>query len=185
MLRAKLVGVLAVVAVLGAAGIGYAAFTSAAFVQGSAAAGTFGPITWGSSGNVAPYYDPSCPSTLALTGPSVSSNGKVLYFAIGNMSPGDVCSVHAYLVNPGSLMGTLSEFQGCSVVTGPGGSCTQYTMTDNIPGATIPANSQPGVGCAIWGCYGVTLTITFSGGHHNKYQGSMVDLNDKVVGVAA
>ncbi|MGI0128824.1 MAG: hypothetical protein ACREEC_01485 [Thermoplasmata archaeon] len=180
--RNWLVGVLALIVVFVVAGVGYAAFTSSASITAGAGAGTFGPLTWGSTGGVAPYYDSGCPSYVNEYSPVVS--GSSITVGVSNMAPGDTCSVHMYLQNAGTLAGTLSEIITCTVMTGPSNSCSQFTYTDNIPTATIPAISGGGVGCSVDGCYGVTATLGLDSGAGDTYMGALVIFHVAVTGTA-
>lgn len=97
-------GLVAVVAVVALGGIGFAAFTASATINGSATAGTFGPLTWGQEPTNTPTVTDAsaCAAGTAAGSAWTGLTGK-------NLSPGDGCLFHDSLKVNGNLPGTLSE----------------------------------------------------------------------------
>lgn len=128
-------GLVAIVAIVAAGGIGFAAWTSVITVSGSGNAGTLGNVEWGTSptstaGNINGYTDSLACGAGTVTGPT---NGYWDSAFIGEyFAPGDYCS----FANTISLVGgnvdvILSESITISDTLG----CLQYwTYADSIVG---------------------------------------------------
>ncbi|MGD1100151.1 MAG: hypothetical protein ABR888_07430 [Thermoplasmata archaeon] len=136
--KAMTVGLIAV-AVLATAGTGFAAFTSSAFVNGSASAGTLGPMAWGSepaSAGLSSYS--SCLATVSTT----SSPSDTLDLVAGNLAPGDLCSFGDSLHNAGSLPALASE----TITSTSGDLCAVTVFSDSFftPSTLVGAGGETG-----------------------------------------
>jgi len=151
---------------LAVTGIGYAAFTSSAYITGNATAGTIGPLSW----NLGATACTSSYNTASFAG----SSGNSLVISAGNLGPGDYCTFQVSLSNAGSLPGTLS-FPGasCSPITG-GAVCADFGYSDGSFPSTIGASATTGA----W-----TITIAL-GGSPSGPQGETVQFTETVTATA-
>lgn len=137
-LKAVMAG-LACLAILVSAGTGFAAFTSVAYLNGSAGAGTLGPLVWGPS----PTHSESAGNDVctATTGKTVTA-GDTLLLSATNLLPGDECTYADTLTNLGSLPAT-----GTEQITGASGTlCAVTVFQDNFfsPSTTVGSGGQIG-----------------------------------------
>ena len=138
-------GLVAMVAIVAAGGMGFAAWTSVIVVTGSGNAGTLGAVEWGASpsstpGNINGYSDSLVCNPGTVTGPT---NGYWDSGFIGQyFAPGDYC----YFANTISLVGgnvnvllsetiTISDTLGC---------LAYWTYADSIIGTLSPVGSGTG-----------------------------------------
>lgn len=138
-------GLVAMVAIVAAGGMGFAAWTSVITVSGSGNAGNLGNVEWGTSptstaGNIYGYTPSLVCSPGTVTGPT---NGYWDSAFIGSyFAPGDYC----YFTNTISLVGgnvnvllsetiTLSDTLGC---------LGYWTYADSIVGTLSPVGSGTG-----------------------------------------
>ena len=134
--RAAMTGLVTLAALL-AVGTGFAAFTSSAYIQGTGAAGTLGPLVWGPS----PAYGGFATNDIcAADRGTTSSAGDTLFLTAGNLAPGDICSYGDSLNNLGSLPATVSE----RITSASGGLCAVLAFGDNFfsPSVVIGAGGQ-------------------------------------------
>jgi len=97
-------GLVAMVGVIALSGIGFAAFTAQATINGTATAGTFGPLVWG--GN--PLNTPTVSDQ--STCQAGTASGSAWTGLVGkNFTPGDGCLFHDALTLKGNLPGKLTE----------------------------------------------------------------------------
>ncbi len=129
---------LVVVAVLATVGTGFAAFTTAAYVDGGARAGTLGPLVWGPD----PAYGGFEPNDVcfASLGPATHLPDDTLYLTADTLLPGDICSYGDTLTNLGSIPATVSE----QVTSVSGALCGVLVFGDNFfsPAVTIGEGGQ-------------------------------------------
>jgi hypothetical protein len=129
---------------LAVTGIGFAAFTSGAFIGASGTAGTVGPLTWGSvvgtgkGGPGASYV--SCGYSI---GTKVNTS-DLLTITAGPLAPGDYCTFAATLYNAGSLPALPSEAIGAT--SGSAAVCHYLEYSDNIftPAVILNSGGQTG-----------------------------------------
>ena len=169
--RRWVLGLVGVVAVLAVGGIGFAAFTSTATIQGTVSSGTFGPLTWDSG-------SPGIPSPVASETCSSAGVGSNLTISGAEFAPGESCTVTDVLTNHGTLPGLLTETYS---LVGSSASCpgSEWTYTDTISSA--PA---PGVPIAAGGSVSDTITIGLSASAGNPCQDQSVALTATVTGTA-
>ena len=132
------VTVAAVLVALATGGTGYAAFTAAVSVNGTATSGTLGPLYWAEpSSHGYGSYD-ACASSLSST----QTPDDTLHLAATNLAPGDFCGYAADLYNPGSLAATVTE----TITSATGGLCGDLVFSDNgfTPGVTVGSGGQTG-----------------------------------------
>jgi hypothetical protein len=128
---------LVAVAVLVTAGTGFAAFTSTAYVGGSARTGNLGPLTWGLS----PAYGGFAPNDVctAVTGTTTNPD-DTLFLTADYLLPGDICSYGDSLSNAGSLPAGVTE----QITSASGPLCAVLVFGDNFfsPSVTIGSGGQ-------------------------------------------
>jgi hypothetical protein len=128
---------LVVLAVVAIAGTGFAAFTSTAYVNGSAVAGTLGPMIWGPD----PAYGGFQPNDVCDASVGTTHiTSDTLFLTASNFLPGDICSYGDNLNNLGSLPATVSE----QITSASGSLCTYLAFGDNFfsPAVTIGSGGQ-------------------------------------------
>ncbi len=173
-----MLGLVAVVAAIAVGGIGFASFTTSAYIDAQAQAGTLGPLYW--SNTATPVGTESfdvCTNFITTT----LNTSDTLNFTAGNLAPGDSCTFSADLNNGGSIpaaveiTSTKDSGAGCYVtytydswfgyesygvthgyVTIGGYSYQQYTVTESLGGGL--GNADQGVFCNI------VLTFSASAG---------------------
>jgi hypothetical protein len=123
-----ILGLVTAVAVLATGGIGFATFTSQAYVNTSGNTGTFGPLTWTNFVfDAAQSAGPDCYGTYG----GIGSNTLWINDA-GLMDGGDACVFNLTLSNPGNLPGVISD------ASAPSCGVTGVSWTDNLYGTTTP-----------------------------------------------
>lgn len=116
---------LVAVTLLVTVGTGFAAFTANAYVNGSARAGTLGPLTWGPS----PAYGGFAPNDVCTADVgATNAPSDTLFLTADNLAPGDICSFGDSLSNGGSLPATVSE----KITSASGGLCAVLFFGDNF-----------------------------------------------------
>ena len=170
------------VTILAAGGTGFAAFTTSAFVNGSASAGTLGPLTWGDS-PVSSWSASNdvCSASVGTT----DSSGDTLILSATNLAPGDYCGFADTLYNAGSLPAAATE----SITSASGGLCSQVQFGDVFfsPSVTIGAGGQTGAqsktlpadSAIIW-----EGTIAFSSSASNAFEDSSCSFQATLTGTA-
>lgn len=127
-------GLVAVVAAVAIGGIGFAAFTTTAYIGGNAAAGTLGPLTWTSDSTpVGSESFDVC--SQAITTTSVTSDTYVI--TATNLAPGDYCSYWATLNNGGSIPANV--YAELTYYTGA--ACDVTTLFDSLTGPIQPGET--------------------------------------------
>ncbi len=170
-----------IVAGLAVAGVGFAAFSANAYVNGTATAGTFGPFSWSlASSHGYGTYD-HCGVSITET----NAPADTIELTASNLAPGDFCGYSADLSNAGSLPGTISE----SLSASGGGLCGELIYSDNgfTPGVTIGSGGEtggtsypiPGEGTISWGG-----TLLLPSGAGNAGEGGTCTFSVTVTGVA-
>ena len=113
--RRWLMGVVGLIAVLGVAGVGFAAYTATATLNVNATAGSFYLYESGS------VQSQSLSSASASCAPGAS--GTALTLTVTNLLPGDYCNFTVTVTDPGTIGGNwFAPIPGC---VGP---CTQLGM---------------------------------------------------------
>ncbi len=179
-------GLVAVVAVIALGGIGFAAFSATATINGQATAGSFG-LVWGSSPTNSPtQMDSSVCSAGTASGATWSSlSGS--YFA-----PGDGCTFADSLTVTGNLPGTISESLTVSD-TAMGCGLQYWTYTDTFVGAqTFSSGQANGPVSVPSGTVAVTSgevfsfggTFTLTSGAPNGCQGDVLSISVTITGTA-
>ncbi|MGC2288515.1 MAG: hypothetical protein WA688_01480 [Thermoplasmata archaeon] len=180
-LKAATAGLVAV-ALLVTAGTGFAAFTSSAYVNGTATAGTLGPLVWGTS----PTQSESAASVVCgATLGSTLVSGDTLVLTAGNLAPGQECSYADTIDNMGSLPAAATE----QVTYASGTLCAVLVYQDTFfsPPTTIGTGGQTGPmsnivppGPAfVWGG-----DIRLSGSASNAYQDTSCSFTVTLTGTA-
>lgn len=143
---------IAILAVAVCAGTGYAAFTASAYVNGTATAGTLGPLTWGSYSAHGYGVDIVCSDSTGETSLPLDT----LYLTASNLVPGTFCGYAADIANHGSLPATVTE----QITSASGGLCGALIYSDNAFTSGVPITSGavgslsfvvPGEGSLAWG----------------------------------
>ena len=159
----------AIVAVVALGGIGFAQFTSSAYVKGTATAGTIGTLNWAS-----PPPSPTCPSDVLTVGaPSVSPSGTTLLLgAYSYFAPGDSCSLSEESITEtgGSLPGTLTWTDQSS--SSPAGTLSCWSYSVAFSPATIPAGG---------GSSSTTITFGLATGAGDSCENAVLTLSLTVV----
>jgi hypothetical protein len=165
----------AAVAIVAVGGIGFAAFTANAYVNGTATGG-LAEIHFSGSATVTPYG-----SYVSCGTPSFSSYGdplsddNVMTVAGTGFAPGDSCTYTETGVNGGSVgVNVASAFGGQSISGGSGCTTSEWSLSDNGPWA--------GVGPS--GTFPVSVTVTLSSGAGNECQGATLSFSDTLTGTS-
>ncbi len=172
MVKRSLLTIGVIVAVVGMSGVGFASFATSAFLNGSATAGTLGPLTWSNLGT--PTMSNSY-VTCSVSTSQTHNASDTLVVTVGNLAPGDYCMFTGTLSNAGSIPANVYSEVTCYSQSGSG--CTVTSLYDNF----APA---PGAGESYGVTYGpITVTngapLAYSGevqltsGIGNAYQGSV------------
>lgn len=130
--RAVVAG-LAVIAIVATAGLGYAAFTSSVYVNGSASAGSLDLLIISVTQTTGPSYI----STTTTTLPAAS-----VWVWMNNFGPGDTADFAVAIKNFGTLPGTFSvpldsAIYSSSTTCPSGGGLVSGVPVSIAPGATI------------------------------------------------
>lgn len=177
-MRRSWIGIIAVVAVLSAGGVGFAAFTSSVYVNATASAGTL-ELLFTAPATSIPYVDSfstsvgACSATLASpsTGPSpFAYSSTTIDFTVSGAAPSDYCLFNnqadggVAISNLGSLPATVSAAVTCSVNGG-----APSTVTPTGPSIFGAPSSYP-CGYFLWtdtytGVYPFTLAAGASDGY--------------------
>jgi hypothetical protein len=171
-------GLVAVVAFVAVGGLGFAAFTTSAYINGSAGAGTFqlqwqGPATGTPS---ASYV--SCITPYATTTTNASDT---LVLSAGNLAPGDYCVFTAQLVDIGTLPGNTYDF-----ITSVAGPCSWF-FSDNYGGHTappVPETPLGPLGITPSSPISYSATLGLWAGQGNACQGATLTFSVTVTGTA-
>jgi hypothetical protein len=129
---------LAVVAVLAIAGTGFAAFTTSAYIQGNAQAGTLGPYVWGPY----PTHSASGTAVCSVTRGTTNYPGDTLFLSAGNLGPDTQCTYADVLDNLGTLPGNTTA----QITSASGGLCSVLDYQDLFfsPAVVIGSGGQVG-----------------------------------------
>ncbi len=131
----------AAVAIVAVGGIGFAAFTSNAYIGASGSAGNI-QLTWSNPATIycSGYYN----TYSAAVGPGyVTYPGDTLYLTDGALAPGDYCTFTASLNNIGTVPLTVTGGGLSSISSG----CSEFVYGDNINGGSLGYSaSAPGIG---------------------------------------
>jgi len=172
-----LMGLVAVVAFVAVGGLGFAAFTTSAYINGSASAGTF-QLQWQgpASGTPSAYYN-TCPTPYATT---TTNSSDTLVLSAGNLAPGDYCVFTAQLVDIGTLPGNSYDFVSTDAYSG----CSWF-LTDNFGGHHNPPETPLGpIGIAPGSPISYSATLGLSGGQGNGCQSAWLTFTVTVTGTA-
>lgn len=126
-------GLVTVAVVLAASGIGFAAFTSSAYINGSGTAGTF-YLYWSSPGASGSASYNICPVGVIST---TTNTSDTLTISASNLAPGDYCTFTADLNDGGSLPGQVWD-----QITSVSGACYWFYI-DNFGGHNAPPVPEP------------------------------------------
>ncbi|HTT44747.1 MAG TPA: hypothetical protein VMH38_01865 [Thermoplasmata archaeon] len=172
-------GLVAMVAVVAVGGIGFAAFTTSAYINGAANAGTF-QLQWqGPTTGVGSETYNTCP---APTGSTTTNTSDTLTLTAGNLAPGDSCTFTAVLADVGSLPGQTYDF--ISAVSGP---CTWF-FYDNYGGHAAPPVPETPLGpisIAPGSPIAYSATLGLWSGQDNSCQGASLSFTVEVTGTAS
>jgi hypothetical protein len=159
----------AAVAIVAVGGIGYAAFTSTAYINGNIGAGTV-QLAWCNPdyASCAAYFGAVAPATSYETDPGVNNcptpnvietntPEDTLVLSATNLAPGDYCTFTASLENTGNLPVSVTG-------TGPyngAGSCGDLVYGDNINGGDLGYTpSSPSI--SVGGSFGFQASLGLS-----------------------
>lgn len=123
MAKQWLIGVVAAFAVLGMAGMGFAAFTATATVNGSASAATMGVAFTENATFACDYYynHPGAPGNIAFSHENPA--GNMITLTVANMTPGVYCVSGVVITNTGSVPVNMSV---AFFTAGTNGMCSAY-----------------------------------------------------------
>jgi len=145
MAKRWLIGMVAVVAVVAVGGIGFSAFTTSAFVNGNAAAGTFGPLYWTHPA------DEDSPGEICYShiGTMFNTSDTLNVYA-QNLAPGGRCSFYSVLNNGGSIPANVYA----TLTSTSGTGCGDFWYVDSFASGGYSTGS-PGPYGPMWvGAYG-------------------------------
>jgi hypothetical protein len=161
----------AAVAIVAVGGIGFAAFTANAYINGTAGAGNV-QLAWCNPGyaSCAAYYGATGPTTYFASDPGVNicptptvitsvTTEDTLVLSATNLAPGDYCTFTASLDNVGTLPVSVS---GNGAYGGAGSGCGDVEYGDNINGGFGYSSSSPGIN--VGGSFGFVASIGLSSG---------------------
>ena len=157
MRRQWVMGMVAVVALVAVGGIGFAAFSTSAYLNGAASAGTLGPLTWSNLGTTTTS---SAYVTCTVVTGTQTNTSDTLVVTVGNLAPGDLCQFSGDLNNGGSIPANVYSLVTCYDQTT--GGCTVTSLYDNF----APAGAGESYGIQ----YG---PITISSGSPLAYSGTV------------
>jgi hypothetical protein len=151
--------------VVAVSGIGFAAFTSSAYINGSAAAGTF-YLYWSNPGASGSQPYNVCP---VGTITSTSNESDTLVISASNLAPGDYCTFTATLNDGGSLPGQVWDS-----ITSLSASCWWF-YSDNFGGHAAPPLPEPlrgPIGISPSSPIAYSANLGLNGGQTNGCQGA-------------
>ena len=170
-----LIALATIVAVVAVGGIGFAAFTANAYVNGTATGG-LAEIHFSGAATVTPtgsYVSCGTPSFSSYGDPL--SDDNVMTIAATSFAPGDSCKYVETGVNGGSVgVNVGSAFGSESISGGSGCTVSEWTLSDNGP--------WNGVGPS--GTFGVSVTVTLNSGVGNECQGAQLSFTDTLTGTS-
>lgn len=102
-------------------------------MNGTATAGTLGPITWGSSSAHGFGSGIVCSTSVGKTVLPLDT----LYLTASNLVPGNFCGYSAFLQNGGNLPATVTE----QITSASGGLCGALIYSDNAFTSGVPITS--------------------------------------------
>ena len=171
-------GLVAMVAVVAVGGIGFAAFTTSAYINGGANAGTF-QLQWqGPTSGVGSQTYNTCP---APTGSTMTNTSDTLTLTAGNLAPGDYCTFNAVLADVGTLPG-----QTYDSITAVSGACYWF-FSDNYGGHAAPPVPETPLGplsIAPGSPIAYSATLGLYGDQGNGCQGASLSFTVQVTGTA-
>jgi hypothetical protein len=176
-----LTGLVAIVAVVAVGGIGFAAFTTTAYINGSANAGTVQLAWWDGTQMTTPSASyVTCSATVSTT----TMPNDTLTVGASNLAPGDNCTVSVTLANEGSLPATVYDY-----LTAATGSCSWYYIDNFAPGghssATLPETPQGPIALGANSQMTYTAFLGLYSGQGNSCQGADLSFSLNVTGTAS
>jgi nitrate reductase NapE component len=172
-----ILGLVAIVAVVAVGGIGFAAFTTSAYINGTASAGTF-VLAWEgpASGTGSASYN-TCGTPYATT---TTNSSDTLQLSAGNLAPGDYCTFTAVLADVGTLPGVVSD-----AVVSASGSCVWF-FNDNFASHNYPPPETPQGSIGISPSAPINYVAYFGmeAGDGNACQGASISLTVDVTATA-
>jgi hypothetical protein len=169
----------AAVAIVAVGGIGFAAFTSVAYVNGTGTAANVGPLTWND-------YTAGSGTDGATCSTSSSSPYTTLTLTVNGLIPGGSCNVMPTLYNGGGYPLTLAtSASGWSVVANPNsGNCNDFDYSDasGIDTGSSVTTGSGSIGASTSAPYSVTISLGSGAG--NTDQGLSCSLTVTITGTA-
>ena len=173
----------AIVAVVAVGGIGFAAFTANAYVNGSATGG-IAEIHWAGSPTETPTGYVSCPAPTYSSYQDALAANNVLAFAATGFAPGDSCTVADTAVNGGSVgISVVSTIGSFSISGGNGCTASEWTMTDS-GGASYGVSHGSFGNQAPGATFSVSVTVTLNSGAGNECQSATLSFSDVLTGTS-
>lgn len=173
---------LVVLAVLAVSGTGFAAFTTSAFINQNAAAGTLGPLVWGQGPTATAYgIGDRCNATVTTT----VLPDDTLDLKAQNLTPGDFCTYGDTLSNLGSIPAASTA----QITSASGGLCAVLTYADTFfnPSVTVGAGGQIGAHHSTIHAHGLINwagTISLPSRTPSEYSGTSCDFVVTITGSA-
>ncbi len=164
----------AAVAIVAVGGIGFAAFTANAYVNGTATGG-IAEIHFNGSPVVSSYGSyVACGSASFSSYQDPLSDDNVMTVAPTGFAPTDWCEFSEQAVNGGSVgVNVASSFGSESISGGNGCTVGEWTLSDN----------GPWTGVAPGGTFTVSVTV-YLGNAGNECQGATLSFQDTLVGTS-
>lgn len=165
-----MMGLVAIVAVIAVGGIGYAAFSTTAYVNGVTKAGTLGPLIWtnASSGGTGTETFDQCTDSIGMT--TIASD--TFFINSKNLAPGDSCTFNATITNHGSIPANTYLTGAVGAVSTGCGVISVYDSWFGYEHAGVtngPKTLNSGVGT------NYIVTSTLNSGLGNSWQGTECD----------
>lgn len=129
MVKKWIIGLIALVTVIGFAGVGFATLTSNnIYINGTAQPGTFGLVwdTW--AGGIDPVDGNWCVVTWQV---QANTGNTVAWMNVTKLTPGDSCSVDTEINDTGNLPAASLTDTYATVVTTPAGTPCSTTLSTN------------------------------------------------------